>query len=78
MTYFVYKHIDSDWEMGYPNNWELIGEFKDINEADSKAVELCGNNPYETEPRGSEMRRGFFGRIGKKSWDAMIVTKKIN
>lgn len=78
MIYFVYKHIDSDQEMAYPNNWELVGEFKDINEADAEAVELCGGEPYDTEARGSELRRGFFGRKSKKSWDAMINTKKIH
>jgi len=77
MIYFVYKHIDSDWKMEYPNNWEFVGEFKDINEADAKAVELCGDEPYDTEPCGSELRRGFFGRKSKKTWDSMIKTKKI-
>lgn len=78
MIFFVYKHIESDWEMGYPNNWELVGEFKDINEADAKAVELCGSEPYDTESNGSELRRGFFGRKSKSSWDAMIQTKRIH
>lgn len=80
MIYFVYKNINSleDKKLNYPNNWELVGEFTDINEADKKAVELCGNEPYVTEPRGSELRRGFFGRKSVIGWDSMIVTKKIN
>jgi len=78
MIFYVYKHIDSDWEMAYPNNWKLVGEFNDINLADEKAVELCGGEPYDTEPKGSEMRRGYFGRKSKKTWDAMIQTKKIH
>lgn len=78
MIFYVYKHIDSDWEMSYPNNWEFVGEYESIDLADTKAVELCGGQPYETEPNGSELRRCFFGRKGKKSWDAMIQTKKIH
>lgn len=80
MIYFVYKNINNkgDLKLSYPNNWQLVGEFNDINEADKKAVELCGNEPYVTEPRGSELRRAFFGRKSEIVWDSMIVTKKIN
>jgi hypothetical protein len=76
MIYFVYRR-SGDQEMQYPDNWTLVGEYNDINEADKKAVEFCETEPYDTEPRGSELRRAFFGRKSSASWDSMIVTKKI-
>jgi hypothetical protein len=76
MNYFVYEHLENEG-LSYPKCWKLVGTFTDINEADKKAVQLCGNNPYETEPRGSELKRGFFGRKDKVTWDAMILTKLI-
>ena len=77
MKYFVYRRT-GDQEMQYPDNWTLVGTYTDINEADAKAVEFCRGELYETESRGSELRRGFFGRKSEKSWDSMITTKAIH
>ena len=81
MKYFVYKNVKElervgeEWKF-VGADWKLAGEYNDINEAYAKAVELCGNETYHTEPYGMELPRAFFGRKSKETWDAMITLNK--